>query len=283
MDVDDVLFKDAKAIIRIYLPPLTKTNDAGEIEIYTNDADDLYIQYEVKSLEQIDGMDYTVVKTPSDEELFFVKNNDFVIGRYSVIATYTRVYYSDSDGIIFAAKAIPWDAERAQNAKVVSAWVKPGTVANEKCDYIDTDIVYDTDQNNVNYRHIRGADKFNSAGLIRFPFVNKETNYPSFIYDKKNAVITQADGSKINVLTDKYNYIDDGSASAPNYWWDNASDDEIYAQININDSGMHNGRQLIANKILTMNLALRNYNSNSRSDSTFSQRDLEFNLFTKEV
>lgn len=283
MDVDDVLFKDAKAIIRIYLPPLTKTNDAGEIEIYTNDADDLYIQYEVKSLEQIDGMDYTVVKTPSDEELFFVKNNDFVIGRYSVIATYTRVYYSDSDGIIFAAKAIPWDAERAQNAKVVSAWVKPGTVANEKCDYIDTDIVYDTDQNNVNYRHIRGADKFNSAGLIRFPFVNKETNYPSFIYDKKNAVITQADGSKINVLTDKYNYIDDGSASAPNYWWDNASDDEIYAQININDSGMHNGRQLIANKILTMNLALRNYNSNSRSDSTFSQRDFEFNLFTKEV
>lgn len=290
MDVDDVLFKDTKAIVRIYLPPLTRTNDAGEIELYTNDSNDLYVQYEVKSLEQTNGMDYTVVKTPDDEELFFVKDNDFIVGRYSVIATYTRVYYSGSNGIIFAAKAIPWDAERAQNAKVVSAWVEPGTTADEKCDYIDTDIVYDVEPNNANYRHIRGEGKFNSHGLIHFPFttLQKETGHPSFFYDKKNALVTQANDAqnnenKINVLTGEYNYIDDGHPESPNYWQDNVSEAEVYAQTNINNNGIHNGRQFVANKILTMNLALRNYNSNSRSDPTFASRDFEFNLFTKEV
>lgn len=286
IDVDDSLFGIAEAIIKVYLPPVTKVNSDGEIVVYTDDSLTSYSQYEVNSTDVIGRKDYTVIKAPNSEELFFVKDMSSIANRYSIIALYTKKY-SQNDEILLSSKILSWNEER-ENVKIVSAWVPQDEIANDNYDYLDTDIVYDATPVNLNYRHIRGEGVINSKGQIGYVFSRKEGKEYSYFDDKKRVIVTQANGKKINVLNGEYNYwndtyYDENGEKKYHYWFDKGSEETIYKQTNINNSSEHTGRQFINDKILTLNLGLRNYNTTLTAETFNSQNDFIFNLFEEEA
>lgn len=286
IDVDDSLFGTAEAIIKVYLPPVTKMDSNGEIVVYTDDSLTSYSQYEVNSTDVIGRKDYTVIKAPNSEELFFVKDIGSIANRYSIIALYIKKY-SENDEILLASKILNWNEERG-DVKIVSAWVPQNEVANDSYDYLDTDIVYDALPENSNYRHIRGEGALNSKGKIGYVFSEKEDKAYSYFNDKKRVVVTQANGEKINVLNGEYNYwndtyYDENGEKKYHYWFDKGSEEGIYEQTNINNSSEHTGRQFVNDKIWTLNLGLRNYNTTLTAETFNSQNDFIFNLFEEEA
>ena len=62
-----------------------------------------------------------------------------------------------------------------------------------------------------------------------------------------------------------------------------ASEEDIYEQTNINNSSDHTGRQFVNDKIWTLNLGLRNYNTTLTAETFNSQNDFIFNLFEEEA
>lgn len=279
-DTDDTIFDNVEADISIIIPPVTKKNANGEIVAYSDDSLAYYVQYSVEDESRLKSLDYVVINNQTSNQLFFVKDLEEEIGRYNIIATYVK-RYPGNNNILLAFRALKWTDKR-DDVKIVSAWVKPGTTANDDFDYLDTDIVYDTNPSNSNYRHIRGEGVVNSRGKIGYILSSEEKNDYSYWNDFKTVIVKQADDTNINVFSSEYNYWNDKDENGDWLYWYDKGSEELYKQTNINKNEEHTGRQFIADNYLTFNLAIRNFD-NTNSNVLFDpQTDFAFNLF-KEV